>query len=489
MGRVQTNETGLAYAKEQTLGVLPGSPEWNTLEPNDISQFGATITTVARSPISRYRQRRKGTVVDLDSAVTFEADITMEHLRDFIPAWCFSKLVGPAVFSPTAVVASTDSYTVASGGALAAGLLVKAQGFINAANNGLKLVDTGSDATNIIVADDLVDESAPSNAQLSVCGVQGAAGDIEINADGNLISTALDFSTLGLTVGQALWIGGASAATQFATAGNSGFVRIRAIADHLITLDKRGQAFTADDGATKTIQLFFGQFVRNVPVGHPDYEITSFAIEAAYPNLGNPSGDRYEYAMGNYVNILTLNLPLTDKGTMSVEFVGTDTPVPTNSRATNAATARSPLRVGAFNTSADFLRLRVQNVNGTDITSYFKELTLTLNNNVAPEKVLANLGAVYMNAGNFEVDLSGQALFTNEDMVAAIRENRTLTGDFALRNEDGGIMFDLPALTFGDGSKEFTRDESVKINITGESFGDPTLNTSVGITFFPHLPV
>lgn len=489
MGRVLTNDTGLAYAKETSLGVLPGSPSWKILEPNEISQFGSTITTVARSPISRFRQRRKGTITDLDSAVNFSADLTMEHLRDFIPAWCFSVFKGPLVFSPTAVTTGPNAYTVASSGALTAGTLVKAQGFINVANNGLKVVDSGSTGTSIRVTSSTVAETAPANAQLSVCGVQGATGDIGINADGNLTSSALDFTTLGLTIGQALWIGGSVTAHQFSNAANTGFVRVRAVTANLLTLDKRPNAFVTDSGSGKTIHLFFGQFVRNVERGSADYEATSFTVEAAYPNLGNPSGDEYEYAVGNYMNTLTLALPLTDKGGMTVEMVGTDTAVPTPTRATNASTAIAPLRVGAFNTSADFLRLRLQNADESGVSTYFKELTLTLNNNVNPEKVIGQLGALYMNAGNFEVNLQGQLLFTNSDVVSAIRQNRTMTADFALRNEDGGIMVDLPALTFGDGSKDFTVNESLKINITGESFGHPTLNTSVGFTFFPHLPV
>ena len=84
MGRVLTNNTTLSYAVEETLGVLPGSPTWFILEPNSIGTYGATITTVARSPVSQNRQRRKGTVTDLDSAVEWEGDLTLSHFVDFI---------------------------------------------------------------------------------------------------------------------------------------------------------------------------------------------------------------------------------------------------------------------------------------------------------------------------------------------------------------------------------------------------------------------
>ena len=56
MGRVLTNNVGVAYSIESALGVA--GTTWKQLEPNDIPAMGAEITTVARSPISRSRQRR-----------------------------------------------------------------------------------------------------------------------------------------------------------------------------------------------------------------------------------------------------------------------------------------------------------------------------------------------------------------------------------------------------------------------------------------------
>lgn len=92
MGRVFTNSLGFAVAREATPGVLPGSPRWLGIEPNSVSNFGTTIKKEARSPISRARQRRKGSAVDADSSVQFEADFTLSHLKDFIEGFCFSQL-------------------------------------------------------------------------------------------------------------------------------------------------------------------------------------------------------------------------------------------------------------------------------------------------------------------------------------------------------------------------------------------------------------
>lgn len=486
MGRVLTNNLALSYTIESALGVA--GTTWKQLEPNSIGNFGATLGTVARNPISKNRQNRKGVTVDLDSAAGFGADLTLDHFTDFMEGFAFAQFNGPLSAPTTAAVAGgSGGYTVASGGALAAGTLVYAKGLAVAANNGLKVVASGSGATNIRV-DGLTAETAPANARVDVAGVQGASGDIEVNSDGNLISTVLDFTTLGLTAGQVIWVGGSSAGTQFATAANTGFARIEAVTANLITLDKKATVFAADNGSGKTIQLLFGRFLRNVSVDDADFLERSFQFELAYENLGNPSGDEYEYSKGNYCNQVTFNLPLTEKATVNFEFVGTDTEVPTSSRKSGASSAVAPTRTEAFNTTADVARLRITQVDETGLTTDFKNLTLTLNNNVNPEKVIGTLGAKYMNYGNLDLGIESQLLFTEGDVVAAIRNNTTLTMDFALKNSDGGLFFDIPSLTLSGGTKDFPVNESVLINTTATAFADATLNTSIGVSLFPYLP-
>mgnify|MGYP002147314755 CR=1 FL=1 len=84
-----------------------------------------------------------------------------------------------------------------------------------------------------------------------MCGIQGATADLEIDASGNLISTVLDFTTLPLSVGQRIWIGGDSAGTKFATAADRGEARITVIAAHKLTLDdKVSGTLNAADNAT-----------------------------------------------------------------------------------------------------------------------------------------------------------------------------------------------------------------------------------------------
>ncbi len=497
MARVLTNNVALNYCIESSLGVA--GTAWQQTEPNSIDTFGAEITTVARSPISRLKQRRKGTIVDLDSAVEFEADFTMASALDFIEGFCFAAAAGGTEFAPTSC--TTSAFVVASGGSLAAGTLVYVRGATNDANNGLHVVDTGSTGTSIAVTSSLTAETftAANNVTLEVAGVRGAAGDFEINSDGNLISTTLDFTTLDLTAGQFIWIGGAVAANQFFQQANAsvnyGLARIVSVAANLIVLDKKTSTYVADDGTStgaggtaRQIDLFFGRFVRNVSTDDADYLERTFQFEGEMPDLGGIGTDEYVYALGNFCNTMAINLPGQDKATISFGFIGTDTEVPTTTRKSGASTAKKVTRQSALNTTSDIARLRVTEVDETGMTTDFKEMTLNINNNVSPEKVLGVLGARYMNSGNFEIDIEAQLVFTNSDVVDAIRNNTTVTMDMLLKNDDGGVAIDIPSMTLGDGSMEFPLNESVLINVAAQAFKDDTLETSMGVSFFPYLP-
>lgn len=487
MGRVLSNDIAIAFAWEQTLGVLPGSPAWKQIEPNAVPGWGAMMSSVARQPISTSRQARKGTITGVDSKVELDLDLTVDHWVDFIDSFIMSVYKGPTnpVFLPTAVTAT--GYTVASGGALTQNTLIAVRNCPTAANNGLKVVGAASTGTEIKTSG-LTAESL-TNGILEIAGVQGATGDITMDAAGNLNSTTLNFTTLGLTVGQVIWVGGETAPTQFAVTANRGFARIRAITATKLTLDKRSATFTTDNGSGKTIQIFFGRFVRNVARSSADYQLRSATFEAVFPTLGSGDTARYEYPAGNYCNEVELRLPLQDKATIGYRFIGTDTPIPTAVRATNAAAAIAPYRVEAFNTSADAMRLRIAKIDETGITTDFKNITLRLKNNVSPEKIIGQVGAKYMNTGNLDVSFEAEAVFTDEAVIAAIRNNTTVSLDLSLRNNDGGFYLDMPTATLGEGTKSFPLNESVLVSLRGMSFGDPSgLNTSASVSLFPYLP-
>lgn len=515
MGRVLTNNVGLAYTIETALGVA--GTTWFLLEPNAISTFGATVTTVARDPISRNRQRRKGTVTDLDSTIEFDEDLTLSSFRDFIEGFTFVTAINADVtnLASTAAETTTDTYTVAALSAAQADkmevdTLLWSTGFTNDGNNGLKSVDAdiATSATAISVNENLVDESSPpAAARLSFAGHRVAAGDVVTwtfaggpkEATLNLTGLGTLLQALGLTVGQTIHVGSIAAAgdttivNAFENAAANdmfGYARVKSFTDaDNIVFDKVDAAlqFTdATDPAT-AVDLLFGEFIRNVTTTDSEFLERSFQFEAEFPNLDTGGGSEFQYSKGNFCNSASFNLPLTDKATVTFGFTGTDTdnPVVAGSRKTGASAATDPTDTTAFNTSSDIVRLRITEVDEDGITTDFKSVVLTLNNNVSPEKVLGTLGAKFINTGNFEVNVEAQLVFTDGIVINKIRDNETVTMDFILKNDDGIISVDIPSMTLGGGDREFPINESVLINTTGLAFQDETLGTSIGISIIP----
>ena len=308
----------------------------------------------------------------------------------------------------------------------------------------------------------------------------------------------------------------------------------------------------ADDA--NALDLVFGEFLRNVPTGDPLFLRRPLTLELENPGLTDPTttvdgqvaigentvtvtsvaglaiGDSieigdglffrigaiaglvltldrntaaaiadetplrpvkdYEYSVGNLINTLTLNLPLTEKATMAIAMVGRDTEAAGLQKGRQAnGSARAgdaePRGTAPYNTVSDFARLRVIEEDEDGLTTDFKSASLVIGNNITGEKTLAVLGNRYVNTGNLEVTFSSQVVFSSAGVPRAIRENETLAADFILKNSDGVIGIDLPAVTIGGGGREFPVNQSVLINAEVQSFADPVLDTSIGISLIP----
>jgi hypothetical protein len=524
MARVNTNNTSLRFAIESSVGVLPGSPLWRIAEFNTIGAYGAQITSTPRRPISQDRGRKKGSVTDLDSSVEFETDLTLDAFTDFAEGFVFSEFAnvefdlksGTNTLPPP--VATTATYTIDAASATLAGkiqfsaaqfaTLVYAKGYTNPENNGLKPVaaDTAAAGTAITVAAaSLVVEVPPTNASLQVAGVRVLNdADLTLTVTGStatLVSAAAitNWGSFGIKKGMFIHIGSATAAgavqNGLGTDGTESYGYARVTADSsngTLLLDKLSSTLISAAGAATFSQdIMFGRFLRNVPVTADTtdnrYLERTYQAEVSYPDLGGVGVDEYEYAIGNFVNEISINLPLTDKATVNFGFIGTNSDDVTPTRKTGASTAISPLRTTAFNTSSDFASLTTDVVSSASEVC-FKSLTLTINNNVSPEKCLGTLGARFVNSGVFEVNLEGQMLFTNKAIVNAIKNNTTITFLALIHNEDGAIAFDIPELTLGDGGREFPVDQSVLVNISGASFTSSSYGYDIGISVFPFVP-
>ena len=518
MGRVLTNNVGLAVCIESSLAVA--GTTWFTLQPNTIGAFGAQITTRARRPISPNRGRKKGAVVDLDSTVEYEADLTIDQFALFAEAFFFAEyqnLEFDMKDSGAPPTPTGTGYTIDAASALLAGkvqwvtaehsTLVYGKGYATAANNGVKAItaDLATSGTEITVSGLTAEASPPANASLQVCGVRGVdiIVDIQANGTGYIESADIsDWATLGIFIGMNLHIGGVDTDNTVAnaptvTTTRYGYVRVTGfdVANDRVTFDKATSTLTTGGAGTssaETVDILFGRMVRNVATtANSDdtrYLERSLQFEATYPGLGSGGATRYEYAVGNFASEMNLNLALTDLATVGFTFVGTNSDDITGTRKTGASSATSPLREVAFGTSADLVSVTTDVVStASDIC--FKSLTLAVLNNVSPEKCLGTLGATFMNAGLFEVNLEGQMAFVDEAIINAIKNNTTVTFSAVLRNSDGALAFDLPEMTLGGGGRDFPVDETVLVNLTGETFTSSTFGHDAAVSILPVVPL
>jgi hypothetical protein len=481
-----TDKASFAVAVESsTPGTLPGSPVWKYLEVNSVSEFGETINTTERNPISNDRMRRKGGVTGLDSNVNFDADLTYSMFDLFAQGFWFASWNEQTSFTPTAV--TTSGYTVTSGGTLDAGTLVYARNYSSSDNNGLKVTDTSTIDTEIEVTDTLVAESSPpSTARVDIVGVQGASGDITMGSDGSLASTTLDFTGLGLVVGQWIYVGGGTTDTSFATSGD-GFAKVKAVDTNDLTLERVPSAFTTDAGAGKTIQIFIPSFIKNVDYSDADFLTETYAFEVIYDTLTN----KYHYPNGNYANEMSLSLNMQDKATVSYGFIGLDTPIPTSVQA--GGTRSNVVDTTMLNTSSDIGRLDIITSDGNEIVPadecLLQNLSITLSNNITPKKGVGCLGTVMVALGNFNVDISATMYLTSSQPIVSVRNNDTVSLTTMLHNEDGGILFDIPSMCLGDGSRDFPTNDTINVSLTGMAHKDTTYGYALGACKFPYIPI
>ena len=506
VNKIDSNVTGLRIAEELTLGVLPGTPEWIPYEPNSYSDFGGQITTIARTPISEGRQRKKGVVTDLDASGGFNNDLTQINLQNILQGFLFADLRPKTEFGGaseiTGATTGPDTYTAASGlDAYAVDDMIFAAGFTNAANNGLKIV-TAVSATALTVAETLVTETPPATATLVEVGVQGTSDDIDVVVTGSLPvlkTTTLDWTDFGLIPGEWIYIGGDSTLLHFLNTENNGFKRIFSITATELTLDKSDENMVLETSTGSLIvQIFYSRVLKN--------ESTSALIQRrsyqaertlGAPDDAQPSQIQSEYIIGAVPSEAVFNITQADKITVDLSFVGTDNEQRTGVTGVKSGNRPSIVEADAFNTSSDFTRIRLAIVEAADeapvpLFAFVTELTITINNNLTPNKAVSVLGAFDITAGIFAVSASMTAYFSDVAAVTAVRNNSDITLDLAIVKANAGILIDLPIIALGDGRANIEADAPITLPLTVEAATGSKYNTAFDhtlmINFFDFLP-
>jgi hypothetical protein len=517
--KIDSNATGLRYAEEASPKTLPGTPVWIAQEPNSYSDFGGSLTTVPRNPINNSRQNKKGVVTDLDASGGYNTDLTQFNIQDLLQGFFFADLrkkgecknaIGETTLT-ISVTAATDTFTRV-GGTLDLTTqfevddLILTAGFANSENNGLFAV-TAVTATTVVVAlpdgaggaATTVDESATSNGSIVQVGYEAAAGDIDVDMTGSrpaLTSTTLNFTDLGLIVGESIFIGGDSAGLKFTNATNNGICRVRSIAAARLEFDKTAATMVTEASTTETIHLFIGRVLKN--------ELASLIKRRTYHlerTLGKADTtdtyDQVEYLTGSTPNEMTINVSRNDKVTVDLSFVSMDHELKDGATGPKSGTRPALVEADAFNTSSDFSRIKLavhneSDANPTALYAFGQEMTLVINNGITPDKAIAVLGAFDTSKANFSVGGDITAYFADVAAVSAVRNNSDLTLDMFLVKANAGINIDVPLITLGDGRLNVVQDQAIEIPLTNEAATGAKIDTNLDhtllMTFFDYLP-
>lgn len=501
--KIDSNETSLAIAKEVigTPGVLPVTPDWVAMEPNEYDDFGGEPTLLARRPINSSRQRKKGSIVDLAANSGFNQDFTNDNSKMLTEGFMYAAMRKKQEDTPTSV--SVTGYVVPDETLYQAGLLILATGFAAAANNGLKLVTSVDAGTSEVRAAGLVVDAAPAaGAKIQVVGLQGAAGVLDVNAAGDLAlltSSGIDLDTVGLIPGEFIFIGGDSASLRFTNAANNGIKRIRAIADdgNSITIDKSDLAMVTEASTTETVQVFFGNVIKNELAALIVRQSFQLERQMGAPDTALPNQIQAEYVIGAFPNEMEMVIESADKINVNYGFIAITNEHRLPADGPKAGNRIAVVESDAFNTSTDFSRIKLAAVSNTDeaptpLFAFVTELTLNINNNVSLNKAVGYLGGFDATIGLFEVSAEINAYFTKIESVKAIKDNTDVTLDFFVVKENRGFAVDIPLIALGGGLSEVELDEPIMVPLESDAATAAKINPNFDHTllwvYFDYLP-
>ena len=141
VNKIDSNYTGLYYAEETSIGTLPTSPTWYSLEPNSYADFGSQFTLTPRVPISDSRQRRKGQITDESATAGFNHDFTTLGMKNLLQGFFFADADDQRRISDIETVNSTLDAYFPTGSASATSLPIHAKPS-TAASSGYVVGDT-----------------------------------------------------------------------------------------------------------------------------------------------------------------------------------------------------------------------------------------------------------------------------------------------------------------------------------------------------------
>lgn len=482
-----SNRVRLGFALEgvdgANFGATPANPAFQTLRVTAIDLAGKPNTKIS-DEIRDDRQISDLILVGQNTDGGFSAELSFGAFDSLIEASLFGSWVEKpgrtnlaAGGALTSVTAASGTVAMTSGPAVAPGHLVRLSGFGQSANNGLFRAGAGSNATNLVATGaGLVNEATPPiGASLKVVGFQGVAGDLKTAVGPNrLTSAALDFTTLGLSVGEWVKIGGAAAANRISVAGCNGWARIGAIAANALTLDIAPAGFAVSNETATTVQVWIGDLLRNGVTRR------SFTAEESFLGQATPT---HIYHRGLTPSSLKIDVAANEVVKAELRFVGRSS-TDQDLRLTGATSL--PAATGeVLNSAANVGRL-AEGGSALSGPNFVTGFSLSVDNNIRALGAVGSLGAVSAGVGRSSVTGRLSTYFGSRALLAKLLTNQTSSYDLTLTDSLGrSLLIDLPLLKFSAGAPQVSAaDRDVILDLDFQAIRHPTLGCQIQMQRF-----
>lgn len=440
-----TNRVGLKIIEETVPGTTPATPAWETLRMTGAPSLAFTPITVTSNEIREDRNVQDLILVGAEAGGDTNHELSYGALDTILRGLMFNPWTERNNRKGSDVTDITSQViTVVSGTAFAVDDLIYLEGFGDANDEIVFPAIATSNATTITAASGLTDNATPgAGACVRNVGVQGATGDIDSATGPNrFTSTILDFTTLGLLVGDWIKAGGALAANQFPTAANNGWYKISAISANSLEFSVVPTGFTADASTTENIWLFFSDRIRN---GTQKF---FYSIEESF-NDHTPVS--YQYFTGMRPNIFNLNISSQSIITTSNTWIGFNAN-PTTTRFAGSTDIAAPQNT-VFNTSSNIGRIGRGSDGPIVGPNYILDSTFVFNNNMRRQNAVGNLGSIGIGDGEFGVTGTINTYFGNLDIYNDVIGNTPRAFDIRVKDAlDKVMIFDAPRMKLSGGN-------------------------------------
>lgn len=443
------NRVQVSYVKEVTRGVTPNTPAMKlcritgeSLAANQefVDSDELRADRMTGDPIRVMGQSGGGINFEFSYPTdnTFLSDMLASAMES---AWVNTPTrdnAGTADSVITDIGTTADTITFTTGAAYAIGHLVRTTGFTNAANNKIVRVTTGGATSLVATGSGFTAEAAPpGTARVKVVGFRGVAGDITCTASG-LGATTLNFTTLGLAVGQVIKIGGSAVGERFATSANNAYARITAISATALTLDNLPTGWAVDAGTGKTISVWFGDQIKNGTT--PSF----FSIEKGFLDQTTPT-----YIVNKGMSVGTMNLEISAKDKIKGSFTFFGTGYASGTTALDASpdpASTTPIMAANVN----FSRMTEGGVT-VGAPNFIKSLSINLNNNLRYVEDISVDSPANVLDGECTVTGRAETYFGSNALLTKFYNNTPTSYLFAVNKANQTCVFQVPRATYNGG--------------------------------------